>query len=161
MSNRKHFFTPGARGIYLWAATLALLAITVLSFRWWHPYCDTQADGPGYYARGFPLPYEAPTGVSSGEFTWMPHVLALNLAIVGLVAFALLRLFFRRDTPGPRARIASIVGVVLFVLLAAFNGILLSSLGRVERTSSLSSDSYWSYRPSALALRTGHRACDM
>jgi hypothetical protein len=155
--------TLNGRGIYLWAATLALLSITVPGIEWWHPYCDAQSDGPGYYAWGMPLPYAEPTGVSSGEFTYMPHVLALDLAIVGLIAFVLLRLFFRRDTPGSgrRAAIGSTIGLVSFLLLAAFHWMLLASLGMPERTSSLSSDRYWSYRPAALALRAGHNACDM
>jgi uncharacterized membrane protein YuzA (DUF378 family) len=147
MSDRKRFFTLETRGVFLWAATLALLVTTVLSVEWWHPYCDAQADGPGFYAWGFPLPYAAPTGVSSGEFTYMPHVLALDLALVGIVSFALLRWIFARGTPRSRALggIGSIAtGFVLFLLLAAFQG----------------ADSYWSYRPSALALRAGHRACD-
>ena len=163
MTDRKPFAALDGLGIYFWAATIARLASTALSIPWWHPYCDAQADGPGYYAWGMPLPYAAPTGVSSGEFTWMPHVLALDLAIVGLVAFVLLRLLFRRGTPGPgpRAGIGSTIGLLAFLLLAAFHGILFSSLGIPGRTASLSQDRYGSYRPAALALRAGHNACDM
>ena len=163
MNARKRRITLNAMGISAWAATVALLSITVPGIKWWHPYCDAQSDGPGYYAWGMPLPYAAPTGVSSGEFTYMPHVLALDLAIVGPIAFVLLRSFFRRDTPGPgpRAGIGSTFGLAAFLLLAAVHGMLFSSLGMPERTSSLSSDRYWSYRPAALALRAGHKACDM
>jgi hypothetical protein len=85
----------------------------------------------------------------------MPHVLALDLAIVGLIAFALLRRFFR-----PRTGTGPAIGLVCCLLLAAFHGILFSTLGMPARTSSLSSDRYGSYRPAALALRAGHDRCD-
>ena len=163
MINRRPRVAPGTIGLGAGAASLALLASLVLSIEWWHPYCDAQVDGPGYYAWGLPLPYAEPTGVSSMEFTYLPHVLALNLVILGIAAFALLRFFVRRYAPGPgpRARMASTAGVVVLLLLGAFYGIWLSNLGIPDRTSSFSSDSYWSYRPRVLALRTGHQACDM
>jgi hypothetical protein len=160
--DRKPLAALNRMGTYVWAAAAALLASTVLSIRWWHPYCDAQADGPGYYARGFPLPYAAPTGVSSLELTYMPHVLALDLAAVGCAAFALLWLFWRRRPAGTGtlARLGSIAGLVLFLLLAALQGMWLRAAGIPQWSSTWSADSYWSYRPAALAVGARHRACD-
>jgi hypothetical protein len=81
MTDRNRFAMLDAAGIYLWAAAFAVLSTLLLSTKWWHPYCDAQADGPGFFAWGAPLPYAEPTGASSLEFTYMPHVLALDLAL--------------------------------------------------------------------------------
>jgi hypothetical protein len=162
MTDRNRFAALDAAGIYLWAAALAVLSTVLLSTKWWHPYCDAQADGPGFFAWGAPLPYAEPTGVSSLEFTWMPHVLALDLALMGCAAFVLLRIFFPRGTPmsRPVSRISSTAALAAFLVLAALHGTWLATAGIPRWSTRWSSDHYSAYRPNAFAAAAGHRSCD-
>ena len=141
------------------AAGLGLLASVLVQVSWWHPYCDAPEDGPGFYAFGFPFPYGQPTGVSSGDFTYLPHMHAVNVVLLTAIAYVLIRLL-GGVPPLRRIRLPRAAGVALF-LVAMLISVSLTVIGAHSRGSFFSrDDSYWSYRPRALALAAGHRPCD-
>jgi len=157
----KIFAAVDAAAPYLWTGAAALICSLFLNITWWHPYCDHQSDGPGSFAFGFPLPYGAPTGVSSMEFFYMPHVLLLNLVFFAAVTYPLSRAYFRRAAAGSRRlRIASSTGLLLFALVGAFEALFFSDVGQpIGSISSVYYESYWSYRPYVLMAASVHKEC--
>ena len=147
---------------YLWAALTALTCDMFISIKWWHPYCDSQADGPGYFASGFPFPYAELTGASSMDFVYMPQVWAINLVIFAVIAFAIYRMTFRSSHSRPTiiARGASLVAAVLILLMSGLTAMYVRDLGHAVRSIG-ASDSYWSYRPNAFAAAHGHKECEL
>jgi hypothetical protein len=143
----------------LWAAAFAILWTLTPVLRWWHPYCDHQADGPGYFAWGFPLPWSEPTGVSSLEFTWQPLALVLDLVLVWIPLFLLFRWLIGRLFRGKavRLRLAAVMGGVLFLVMVAWIGLWLAQSGIASWR--LGAEGYFSYRPYPLAAAHGHHAC--
>ena len=147
----------------LWAAAAALSGELVLgsAIKWWHPYCEGQPDGPGSMAFGFPLPYAEPTGVSSMEFFYMPHVWLLNLALLAVVTYPLFAFVLRRIASRSTflLRAASSAGLVVLLLTGVFHLMMFSDIGHaVGSISSRYGESYWSYRLDMLA-GAGHRGC--
>jgi hypothetical protein len=143
----------------LWAGAFALLWTMTPFVRWWHPYCDRQEDGPGYFAWGFPLPWGEPTGVSSLEFTWQPLALALDVLLMGaafhlVFRWAMPRLYARRPA---RLRMVALLGGLMLLVMSAWFGLWLSQAGIASAT--LGAEGYRSYRPYRLAAAQGHRAC--
>jgi hypothetical protein len=140
---------------------IALSGPIFLGITWWHPYCDHQSDGPGSFATGFPLPY-AET-LLPGAFSYMPHVWLVNVAFFVLIAYPIFRWLFRwgASTPKLLIRGASLTGLVLFALVGYFNVFLFSELGFPVWSTAWTeySDSYWSYRPSMIAIASGHKEC--
>lgn len=149
--------TSGSRSDGAWAVlaglACALAVMAVFKVNWWHPYCDAQADGPGHYARGFPLPFVAPSGASSLDYVFMPHVLLLNLALL----FGPFLLLARRLARSARIVVFVAAGLVAIGLCGPR-----LLVGEYRPTLSVGGgyDSYFSYRPARLAERTGHKACD-
>ena len=82
------------------AACLSLLA----TVEWSYPYCMQPADGPAYPAVGFPLPYAVASHVSSLEFLFMPHVLALNLLLAAGALFPVVMVLKRLAVAKPALR---------------------------------------------------------
>jgi len=141
-----------------WSGVGALILIAVSPLRWWHPYCDTQADGPGYYAIGAPLPFSEPTGAISLEHTILPLPLAFDVLVFAAALFALAALLMRHR-PAPRRWIGLAAawsgGLVLAALLAAI--VFVIQALDVTGWSFSSYDSYVSYRP--LVLVAGAKPC--
>ena len=155
----KWFTVADSAGPALWAALIALLG-NGIAIAWWHPYCDHQSDGPGSFATGFPLPY-AQT-LLPGAFSYMPHVWLVNVAFVALIAYPIFRWVFRRGASRSKLVIrgASLTGLILFGLIGYFNVFLFSELGfPVWSIADPDRDSYWSYRPSMIAIASGHKEC--
>jgi hypothetical protein len=133
-----------------WATTAAIAANQFLELHWWHPYCRDQADGPGYYAIGLPLPYAQPTGASSLEYFVMPHVYAIDLlTLAGVVSLLILRL------PGPlagafRGRVGvglAIVGSVALLLVASLQTLIFTTGWWPVTSIATKPDGYLDYRP--------------
>lgn len=145
----------------LWSLAAALAAATLIQVWWWHPSCDRQDDGPGAYAFGFPLPYGEATGAASLSWTVMPHVYALNLVVLAALAWPLFNALLRRLWRRPRlALVSGIAGVAC----AALPPVAISMAGDVFPVWSIADGvyrrSWFDYRPVALALHQGHRACE-
>lgn len=68
--------------ITLWSFNIAWLVEHFFSWSWWHPYCNTQEDGPGAEAYGIPFPFAEPSLISSETFYVMPHIYLLNIIII-------------------------------------------------------------------------------
>ena len=132
------------------------VAITLDFFiwvKWWHPYCDSQADGPGYWASGFPFPYAEPTGVSSGEFTLLIPIYIVNLTILAIVIFGVLH--FLWQSIAVRILVGGVFGIV-----AAVVRWLTSMLSWPQFEMRFSSyDMLKSYRPAFVVDFNQHRNC--
>ena len=77
------------------ALVLAAWVDLLVTVEWSYPYCTQPSDGPAYPAVGFPLPYAVASHVSSLEFVLMPHVLVLNLLLVGAAVYPLVQFLNR------------------------------------------------------------------
>lgn len=113
----------------LLALSGALIVAVFLPLSWSRPYCMSQVDGPDYAGLGIPLPYLRYSGVSSMEFSAMPHVYLLNLAALTLVLWLLTRLIARRIRTGSKLEagvaVLGLTGVVMgcgFVALVVATG---------------------------------------
>jgi hypothetical protein len=146
--------------------TLLLLALslaaafaiaTLLELRWWHPYCDDQADGPGFWATGFPFPHAQPTGISSLDVIVLVPVLLLNLAILAVPAFVLLRLAWRA---GPRLVRLMLAAVIVGGAGVAALGFSLVAFPVFATNFSEAYDPLTAYRPAFAVDFTRHRPCD-
>jgi hypothetical protein len=143
-----------------WSLVAALVIMSAWPLRWWHPYCDTQADGPGYYAIGAPLPYSEPTGAVSLEHTILPLPLAFDVLVFAAALFALAALLMRHRAPPRRwlGLAAAWSGGLVFAALLAAIVFLIQSLD-VTAWSFSSYDSYFSYRPFVLVAGHGAKPC--
>lgn len=105
------------RGKYLSLVAALILAACLdllVTIEWSYPYCLQPSDGPAYPAAGFPLPYAVASQASSLEFLFMPHVLALNLLLIGAAAYPLVRFLNRAVVAGPALRRLWLVALVFF-----------------------------------------------
>ena len=59
-------------------------------FEWVYPNCADFTDGPTSLVSGFPFPYYAWAGDTSGHYFAIPHVFILNMLILSSVVYALL-----------------------------------------------------------------------
>jgi hypothetical protein len=112
------------RGKYLSLVAALILAAwldLLVTVEWSYPYCMQPSDGSAYPATGFPLPYAVASQASSLEFLFMPHVLALNLLLIGAAVYPLVRFLNRAVVTGStlrRLKLVSLVvlGVGIFVI---------------------------------------------
>lgn len=127
---------------------------------WWHPYCDAQTDGPGYFATGLPLPLAMPTGAGSVDFYVVPWLLGAD-ALIFLVALLLLASLLRRvqNTTAiwiARGAKAAIACAALLVLLVAWNSGSYSAIGGFT---GYYDGPMQSMRPWFWAKTSGHHPC--
>lgn len=139
--------------VLLGIGTAIVLSVQV-PLKWWHPYCDTQDDGPGWWGRGFILPFLEPTGVSSGELLFQLPVFAMNIVILAIPLTLLIALAGRAWPPILRLILSAalIMGLVISVLQLT---IAMVPTMRVSE----GNDSLLSYRPAFLVDFAQHRAC--
>ena len=136
------------------AAAIPLQAL--LALQWWHPYCDNPADGPGYWAFGFPLPNAEPSGVSSLQYDVLMPLYLLDLVILAVPIFPILRPIWRGFTRPARILLAvTLVGSAAFTWLGA-----ISEPVPIFATSFGPYDSLSDYRPASSVDFYRHRSCD-
>ena len=75
----------------VWAIFVSIFINSMVTVEWSHPYCNDQHSGPAHAAFGFPLPYTQWGGVSSMEYLFMPHIYVLNLTLIGLWTFVVIK----------------------------------------------------------------------
>jgi len=157
-ASSKWFTVADSAGPALWAASIALANTTFLGITWWQPSCDNPSD-VSWVAYGFPLPY-AQLSVFSLEFLYMPHVGLVNVAFVALIAYPIFRWLFRWGASRSKRLIrgASLTGL-LFALIGVLNVLVAFSQFGYPVWSIADHDSYWSYRPSMVAIASGHKEC--
>ena len=141
----------------VFSVSTAIVIEVLLALRWWHPYCDDPADGPGFWATGFPLPYAQPTGVSSGEFLLLVPIYLLNLIVIALSIFTVAVALRRVIPPAVQAlSVALCAGGAAFVLL----GTSLLAIPTFATEFSEGYDRLIDYRPAIMVDFSQHRACD-
>lgn len=140
----------------IWALAAAIVVEASLNVEWWHPYCDHQEDGPAAMAFGFPLPYIAPSTISSMEWLLRPELYAVNIMVLGALAYPLASVLIRKFSRHRRqVPVAALSALALVIGLLGF-----MQVGQSHLTSSLAYGSDLEWRPAVLALRNGHKACD-
>ncbi len=127
------------------AAVMVLAAVDV---RWWHPACDNVWNGGGYYGVGVPFPASMPT-VMSMEFSYMPHVQALNLIVLAAVLYPLIAAVHGRITgwlPGLRWPLAWIA-LAMALMIGGVTALMTIELGRPTLSiADEGQDHYWDFR---------------
>ena len=89
------------RYVSIWlTAGLVVWMEGVVTIDWTYPYCFDPSDGPAYIAQGMPLPYLMWNGVASLEHNFMPHVYVLDLVLIGLVLFPVVRWLMSKRSAG-------------------------------------------------------------
>jgi hypothetical protein len=138
--NRLDRFAPVlvTTGVVVWLES-------IFTIEWTYPYCLDRADGPAYAAQGMPLPYWMWDGVSSLEYSFVPHTYVLNIFLLSLLLFPLVRVVFERavSRTGLR-RVIFGAGGLLLASHFAFTVVMIST-GYLRPTTSLSLDGYYSY----------------
>jgi len=129
----------------------------LLAIQWWHPYCDATDNGPSSWATGFPLPYaEASLGVSLASTILVP-VYMLNLAVLMVPVFAVVRLFWGNRLDAARLLLGAtlILSGILVGYGANFDASLIFAT-RFEPYEPLTA-----FRPSSIIDFARHRSCDL
>ena len=134
----------------------------LVTLEWSYPYCSVRDDGPAGAVRGFPLPYQQASIVTSATDFFIPWLYVVNLAVIAGSVLLLLRpLASRLKASNPRYRkfIGVPVAVFLFATAVAFEVFVLS-IGVWRPTSSFTSaPRYSEFRPVALRVLERPRDC--
>ena len=140
--NLFHRFAP----VWLTAGLIVWIE-DVFTIEWTYPYCLDRSDGPAYAAHGMPLPYWMWNGVSSLEHDFVPHVYILNIILLGLLLFPVIRWIFdrlvSRDSKWLRTAIAA-AGVLLLATHVVLM-LILVSVGFYRPATSLGLGDYYRY----------------
>ena len=145
---------PAAVGAAWWIETL----VTV---EWSYPYCGVLDDGPAGAVRGFPLPYEQASIVTSATDYFIPWLYVVNLAAITAGVFLLLRFVSSRlgaSYPRLRKLIVGTAGALLLVTAVAIEVFALSIGVRLPTSSFDGRPRYSELRP--VAVRVGGRSTD-
>jgi hypothetical protein len=136
------------------AAAVALQAL--LALQWWHPYCDNPTDSPSYWAIGFPFPNAELSGGSSEQYVVLMPLYLLDLVILAVPIFAILRLIWRRfSRPAQMLLAVTLVGSGALTWFGSF-----SEHVPVFATSFGPYDSLIDYRPASAIDVSRHRSCE-
>ena len=142
-----------SRYVSIWlTAGLVVWIEGIVTVEWTYPYCTDPSDGPAYVALGMPLPYLMWNGVVSLEHNFMFHVYVLNLVLIGLLLFPLVR-WLMSKRPAWLRNLFGAIGCALLLSHVALT-ILLLSIGVYRPVASLQLDGFYEYsefRP----VRTG------
>lgn len=136
-------------GSVLWLEAL-------ITIEWTYPYCLDRSDGPAYIAQGMPLPYWMWNGVVSLEHDLTPHIYVLNVVLLSLLVFPIVRWILNREflyRPWLSGAIGAI-GCFLLVSHVAMT-VLGLSVGYYHPTATIGHDGYFSYselRPIRIGL---------
>jgi hypothetical protein len=134
----------------------------LVTLEWSYPYCSVLDDGPAAAVRGFPLPYQQASIVTSATDFFIPWLYLFNLAAIAGGLFLLLRplaVRFGAAHPRPRKLIAGTVAALLLVTAVAFEVSALS-MGVWRPTSSFSgTPRYGELRPVAVRVLGRPRDC--
>lgn len=141
---------------------LVVMAELCVTIEWSLPYCTSQEDGSMYAVSGLPFPYVTSAGFSV-EFFFIPYVYALNLLILSLCAYPLLR-FVLGKYVSQRGKVAAFLGWtgLVFISIWAIGLIVCISIGMLHPTTSITSSPYGNYfelRPVALRYSVNTRNC--
>lgn len=127
-------------GLVLWLESL----VTV---EWTYPYCLSQSDGPAYAAQGMPLPYWMWNGVASLEHDFLPHIYILNVILLSLLLFPVVRWVLNRGIFTRLKWLRHVIAGVGFLLLISHVAltILMVSSGYYRPEKTLGLEDYYRY----------------
>ena len=139
---------PLHRYASIWlTAGLVVWIESLVTIEWTYPYCLDRSDGPAYAAQGMPFPYWMWNGVVSLEHDFVPHIYILNILILGLLFFPVVRWIgdraIFRDAKWLRTGIGAAGAILLLVHVALT--LFLVSVGFYRPTTSLSLGDYYRY----------------
>ena len=131
----------------LLTAGLVVWVESLVTIEWTYPYCLDRSDGPAYAAQGMPVPYWMWNGVVSLEHYFVPHVYILNIVLLCLVFFPVVRWILDRVVSSESNWLRTGVGTVGGLLLMSHVAItiFLVSVGYFRPTTSLSLGDYYHY----------------
>ncbi len=134
----------------------------LVTLEWSYPYCSVLDNGEAAAVRGFPLPYEQASIVTSATDFFIPWLYVVNLVAIAGGVFLLLRpLASRLEASNSRLRklIVGTAGTLLLVTAVAFE-VLALTMGIWRPTSSFSgAPSYSELRPVAVRVLGRPRNC--
>ena len=147
--------------VLAWAISAAVAVNLFVPLRWWHPYCHDQADGPGYAAIGLPLPYAEPTGASSMEYFFMPHVYLLDVLLLAGLAHLLTakRAATLRLSREQVSRMITVGGSVTFLVVIGLQAMTFTTDWWPVMSIADKPDRYLDYRPMFLVDPAADHAC--
>jgi hypothetical protein len=152
----------GERWGLLAAAGAAWWIEKLVTVEWSYPYCSVLDDGPAGAVRGFPLPYQQASIVTSATDFFIPWLYVVNLAAIACGLFLLLRsVTSRLGASSPRLR-KLIVGAAAALLLvtAVASEVTVLSAGVWRPISSFSdAPRYSDLRPVAVRVLEYPRDC--
>jgi hypothetical protein len=127
-------------GLVLWLEAF-------FTIEWSYPYCLSQSDGPAYAAQGMPLPYWMWNGVVSLENDFMPHIYILNVFILCLLMYPVVRWILNRLISERLNWLRYVIGGVGCLLLISHVAltILALSIGYYRPAKSLGHEGYYDY----------------
>jgi hypothetical protein len=150
----------------LWELLAALGAAwwieKLVTLEWSYPYCSVLDDGPAGAVRGFPLPYQQASIVTSATDFFIPWLYVFNLAAIAGGVFLLLRPLASRLEASNSRRRKFIVGTAAALLLVtAINfEVFVLSIGAWRPISSFSeAPRYSELRPVAVRVLGRPRDC--
>ena len=153
--------TGGPWGL-LAAAGAAWRIEKLVTVEWSYPYCSVLDSGPAGAVRGFPLPYQQASTVTSATDFFIPRLYVVNLAaIAGGVILLLRPVASRLGASNPRLRklIVGAAAALLLVTAVAFEALVLS-MGVWRPISSFSdAPRYGELRPVAVRALGRQRDC--
>ena len=154
--------TGGRWGLVAAAVGAAWWIEKLVTLEWSYPYCSVLDSGPAGAVRGFPLPYEQGSVVTSATNFFIPWLYVINLAaIAGGVFLLLLPSASRLGASYPRLRrlMVSVAAALLLVTAVAFEAAVLS-MGVWRPISSFSGAPYYNeLRPVAVRVLGRPRDC--
>jgi hypothetical protein len=146
--------------------TLALIGWfeAIFTIEWSFPYCSSQEDGPASAVFGMPFPYIRYSEVSSLEYFYMPSVYILNLLLLVAIAFPFVYWAVKKfASPDQkiRRRIVGLAGLVLLLIIGAWNILLLRSGSYLISVSTIASgyETYREFRPVRFTFKDLHYDC--
>lgn len=84
----------------------------LFTIEWSFPYCNNPQDGMASAVFGMPLPYTRWSQASSLEFNFMPHIYILNLFILFLLFYPLVRLLMKQVLSSKENKLKSLVAYI-------------------------------------------------
>lgn len=152
----------GGRWELLAAVGAAWWIEKLVAVEWSYPYCSVLDDGPAGAVRGFPLPYEQASIVTSATSFFIPWLYVVNLAAIAGGIFLLLRPAASRlgaSYPRLRKLIVGTAGVLLLVTAVTLEVMVLSMGVRHPISSFSDSPRYSELRPVVVRVLEHRRDC--
>lgn len=143
--------------------TVALITFCEMFYtiEWSSSYCANQSDGPTSAAFGIPFPYWHFGGSSSLEYDFMPQIYILNIVVLWVILFPLIRWIINFLVTNKKYKtILGFIGLsMIFCRAALFIFLLFIGVNNPTLTIGDSSEPYFDFRPVKFISSDGHYDC--